>query len=96
MRFSTLLEELSATLLYLFVLFVCLLILMDLILVRWLSLVDVSWKHVDYVSLGAAAPALIGSSGKVDQFLSERYAQYPMKAGEWSSHTTREHPLGKH
>lgn len=75
MRFSTVIEEISGTPLYLVVLFVVLLILMDVILVRFSKLSDVSWKKVDYIWLGAAALGLIGSSGKVDQFLSGRYAE---------------------
>jgi hypothetical protein len=86
MRFNSVIEELSGTPLYLLGLFVALLLVMHLVLIRLSSLSDVAWKKVDYIWLCAAALGLIGSSGKVDQFLSERYSH---GHGQWTANSYR-------
>ena len=58
MRYDTILEEISATPLYLFLVFVVVLAAMHLALVRRRSLSDIAWKHMDYVWLAAAALGL--------------------------------------
>jgi|ERR1044071_847098 hypothetical protein len=73
MRYSTILEELSATPLFLFAVFVLLVVVFHVALIFWLKLTDETWKRLDYVWLGTAALALLGASAQADHFLSKRY-----------------------
>jgi hypothetical protein len=73
MRYSTILEELSATPLFIFGVFLLLLVLMHLVLVFWMKLGEVAWKLVDYVWLFTAVLGLLAASAQSDHFLSKRY-----------------------
>jgi hypothetical protein len=75
MRYDTILEEISATPLYLFLVFVVVLAAMHLALVRRRSLSDIAWKHMDYVWLAAAALGLFAASVQIDRTLSQRYLE---------------------
>jgi hypothetical protein len=86
MRYSTLVEELSATPAYLAIFFVFLLILMHVTLVYWRPLSSRSWKRVDYIWLAAATLGLIGSSREAEHFLSGRYAEHSQGPATWSAY----------
>jgi len=81
MRFDTVIEEVSATPLYLLLIFVALLVAFDLILVRWRKIDDVAWKKVDYYYLGAAAVGILSLSGQAESVLAQRYAT---TVGRWA------------
>jgi hypothetical protein len=51
--------------------FVALLVIFDLILVRWLKIDAIAWKRVDYIWLCAAAVGLIGTSMDARRVLAE-------------------------
>lgn len=87
MRYDTVLEEISATPLYLLVVFIAMLVTLDLGLVRRKNLSDAAWKHVDYIWLAAAALGLFAGSAQVDHTLAQRYllsAQYPQTVAAYS------------
>lgn len=98
MRYSTLVEELSATPAYLIGFFLFLLILMHVTLVYWWPLSSRSWKRADYIWLAAATLGLIGSSREAEHFLSGRYAEHSQGPATWSAyHQLREaltNPVG--
>ncbi len=75
MRYDTFLEEISATPLYLLLVFITMLAALHLTLVRRKNLNDIAWKHVDYVWLAAAALGLFATSAQVDRTLSQRYLE---------------------
>jgi hypothetical protein len=49
--------------------FFVLLIVFDLVLVRWLKLGRIAWKRVDYVWLGFSAIGLVGAASQARQFV---------------------------
>jgi hypothetical protein len=75
MRYDTILEEISATPLYLLLVFIAMLVTLDLGLVRGKNLSEIAWKHVDYIWLAAAGLGLFAASAQVDHTLSQRYLQ---------------------
>jgi hypothetical protein len=62
---------LTAKPLWLFGILTVLLILFDLVLVRWLKLNKVAWKRVDYIWLSVAAIGLYGTAAEVRRLTAE-------------------------
>ena len=75
MRFDSLLIEISATPLYAFCLFFAMLVIMHFLLIFWKNLDEITWKHVDYIWLGAAVLGLIGTSMQSERFISKPYLE---------------------
>lgn len=59
----------------LLILFAFMLVILDLVLVRWLKLSKVAWKRAEYIWLGVAALGLISVSAEVRNWLSVQQAQ---------------------
>jgi hypothetical protein len=73
MRFDSLLVELSATPLYLLLIFLAFLLLFHVLLVWAWPLGDIAWKKVDYVWLGAAAFGVLAASAQAGREISRSY-----------------------
>lgn len=59
----------------LLILFALLLVILDVILIRWIKLGKKGWKKTEYIWLGLVALSLISTSAEVRNWLSEQQAQ---------------------
>ena len=59
--------------------FVVLLIVFDLILVRWLKLGNFAWKIVDYIWLGVGALGLIGAASQSRQITATNFLPFAVE-----------------
>ena len=91
MRFDSWLIEISATPAYLLIFFLFLIFLLDIILVRFFKLDDISWKKVDYIWLSATALGLIASSSQANHFLSKIYLEVESPPTAFAYRSLRSH-----